>query len=290
MNADHELNEADVTEMSQMISALIQNGYFGDEVNAIYEEIGKMVSTSLGRDLENIGDYTIIHRNLGKELIKMFSSGSKDTIGLAQSYLLKAAKEFEAGNVDVKIPFSDPTLNGAFIANLVSNINKSGIRRRYAGIAAVLVPSRGMIQYYNVPTTRKNENNEEVHAVEQMTYADLVNYVREAGLLRKDANGNIIHNAQYYIKNKGRFDNGYIDNPFIHEIDRRQADMGDTIIVVDKTTNKEVGTYVLDNPDDFDLVRNLYTDSKYGFYNWTIRPRDLFTSSWYYIWSRWCKI
>jgi hypothetical protein len=43
--------------------------------------------------------------------------------------------------------------------------------------------------------------------------------------------------------------------------------MGDTIIVVDKTTNKEVGTYVLDNPDDFDLVRNLYTDSKYGFYN-----------------------
>lgn len=92
-------------------------------------------------------------------------------------------------------------------------------------------------------------------------------YVREAGLLRKDANGNIIHNAQYYIKNKGRFDNGYIDNPFIHEIDRRQADMGDTIIVVDKTTNKEVGTYVLDNPDDFDLVRNLYTDSKYGFYN-----------------------
>ena len=179
MNADHELNEADVTEMSQMISALIQNSYFGDEVNAIYEEIGKMVSTSLGRDLENIGDYTIIHRNLGKELIKMFSSGSKDTIGLAQSYLLKAAKEFEAGNVDVKIPFSDPTLNGAFIANLVSNINKSGIRRRYAGVAAVLVPSRGMIQYYNVPTTRKNENNEEVHAVEQMTYADLVTmYVR----------------------------------------------------------------------------------------------------------------
>ena len=37
MNADHLLANSDVTEMSQMISALIQNGYFAEDVTEMVE-------------------------------------------------------------------------------------------------------------------------------------------------------------------------------------------------------------------------------------------------------------
>jgi hypothetical protein len=156
MNADHELSHSDVTEMSQMISALIQNGYFTDEVNEIYKEIGQIVAESLGIETKLLAEENFegIHLMLGKNLIDEFNSGDKDTIGLAQSYLMKVSKELEANknnpNLKLRIPFSDPTMAGAFFANVNAGINKKGIRRRYAGIADVLVPSRDMIQTFNI--------------------------------------------------------------------------------------------------------------------------------------------
>ena len=282
MDADHELDLAEVTEMSQMISALIQNGYFGDEVNAIYQKIGEVVSESLKVDLDLLdqNDVSKIHQRLGKSLIKSFSTGSKDTIGLAQSYLLKAAEELANGNVDVKLPFSDPTLVGAFVADLVSNINKSGIKRHYAGIAAVLVPSRGMIQYYTIPVT--NENGEVEYR--QFMYNDFNKYVRDNNLIKYDENGAVVRDALWYIQNRGIFDGGEFvimnpdgtkeKHPFINQLrSKKDADMGDTIIVVDSVGNV-VDQLVLNNWDDFDKVRNLYSDN-YRFFNWTCKPRDL---------------
>ncbi len=264
MNADHELDEADVTEMSQMISALIQNGYFTDEVTQIYSEIGQIVTSSLRTDLNKLSENKKqeIHQKLGKDLIKMFTSGSKDTIGLAQSYLLKASKELENGNVEVNIPFSDPTLFGAFAANLISNINKSGIRRRYAGIAAVLVPSRGMIQYYQMGD-------------KTYMFNDLCKYLRDHGYNKP---------AEYYINNMGEFDGNrfiieanadgtYEENPFINEISHREADMGDTIILIDKNNNVVGKPIELNTWENFDKVRNL--SNEYRCFKWSIKPRDL---------------
>lgn len=48
MNADHIISEAEVTEMSQMISALIQAGLKTNTVNNVYKFIGKVAAESLG--------------------------------------------------------------------------------------------------------------------------------------------------------------------------------------------------------------------------------------------------
>ena len=50
---------------------------------------------------------------------------------------------------DYNIPFDDPTIFGAFISNVISTINKLGIKRKYEGLAGVLNPSYNMIQYYS---------------------------------------------------------------------------------------------------------------------------------------------
>jgi hypothetical protein len=212
MDADHLLQDSDVTEMSQMISSLIQNGYFTDDVLSIYEEIGKIVTDSLEVDtkLMESGDFIKIHQKLGKELIETFSKGNEETMGLAQSYLIKAAKELAAGNENIKIPFSDPTLHGKFIATLVSNINKKGIKRKYAGVAAVLVPSRGMIQHFRINGVT-------------YTFRDLCQYLRENGY-----NDDVMN----YVTNPGydAIKNTYT-NPFIVKVsDKRDIDFGDTVV------------------------------------------------------------
>lgn len=264
MDADHDLKESDVTEMSQMISSLIQNGYFTNEVNQIYSEIGGVVANSLKLDLNLLAEdrQDEIHRMLGEDLIRAFSTGSKDTIGLAQSYLLKAAQKLAEGDIEVNIPFSDPSIFGAFVADVISNINKSGIRRRYAGAQAVLVPSRGMIQYYNYDGY-------------EFTYNDLIKYLYN----KVDENGNrIIYNQPIlnYIRNYGVFTEGnFILNgeihPFISVINNRDVDMGDYILYINP--EGKIEEIPINTWENFDRVRNQNLPGT--FYKWSIKPRDL---------------
>lgn len=275
MNADHELKDSDVTLMTQMISALIQTGYFTDEVKDIYKEIGQVVfeSLSIEKELMESDEFEKIHLMLGKALIEEFSSGSKDTIGLAQSYLMKAARELADGNIDVKIPFSDPTLKGAFIANLVSNLNKKGIRQRYAGIADVLIPSRGMITTFKVGDSLRGN------------YSDFVKYCRERGLKRKPID---------YVKNKGEFaiyrdaSGNIVDyrfelepgekHPFINRVNSvRDIDDGDYVIAVflnedGSTTIEEVST------NSWSSFYDIKQSDKYKnaiLFTWDCKPTEL---------------
>ena len=288
MNADHEIEgETEVTEMSQMISSLIQNGYFTDDVMDIYNEIGEVVVDSLkeinGLVLE--GNFEALHTKLGKDLIDDFSSG-KDTMGLAQSYLLKAAKILnENPDANVKIPFSDPTLLGAFTANIISNINKKGIRRKYAGIASVLVPSRGMIQYYNFGGYQMMYDKLAQKIGQDKQYAfTALDYITK-GVINNPKTGYADLNGCTYDKENKQFilsgysakTKGNIEkeiHPFINLLnDRHQADMGDTVIIAYPDGHFELK--VLDNYDDYDNVRNSGKYAGCDIFKWSIKPVDL---------------
>lgn len=263
MDADHTLgDDTTVTEMSQMISSLIQGGYFTEEVDNIYSEIGEVVVEALKKThtFVNNGDFRALHTMLGKELIESFSRGNKDTMGLAQSYLEKAAKILKSTpNADINIPFSDPTLIGAFVAGVNSSINKKGLRRKYAGIAAVQVPSRGMIQYFN-------------YNGKQMTYEKFAREIYN--------NPNCEYSAKEYIQNHGTYDpvrNAFILNsshihPFINEVDPQTVDMGDTVLIIEPGKT-EPELVICDNWDDWDRVKHWSNGLKV--FKWSCRPVDL---------------
>ena len=149
MNAEHDLLDSEVTEMTQMISALAENWYAGDIVKQIYKDIGAVVDESLRKINAEIkaNDMDALRIRLGKALIDAFKT-KEDTIGLAQAFLAKAEVAMAEANASVKIPFSAATINGTFVSTIVSMLNKKGIRRKYAGIASVLTPSYNMMQYY----------------------------------------------------------------------------------------------------------------------------------------------
>lgn len=162
MDADHELEEADVTEMSQMISALIEDGHYTEEVTNIYKEIGEIAINNAKvnkfKKAINTKDANTVRELLGRSLIATFQSGNKDTIGLAQAFIKRLDLELKRAKAQGKtegnysseymIPFSDATVFGAFVSDVTSRFSKDCIRRKYEGYAGVLNPSHNMIQYY----------------------------------------------------------------------------------------------------------------------------------------------
>lgn len=152
MDADHELEDADVTEMTQMISALVQNGLSMEIARQIYTDIGKYCADSISDiklALSGTDSKEKIYEIFGKAMIEVFASGEKETLGLAQAFVEVATRSAQECGISM-IPFSSSSINGLFNSTVTTTLVKKAIRRHYSGVAAVLNPSFGSIQVFNV--------------------------------------------------------------------------------------------------------------------------------------------
>ena len=151
MNADHELDHAEVTEMTQMISALEQMGYSHDISTAVYREIGKVCHEAISKlyNIVNSNDSDKVeqlYQIYGKAVIEAFATGTKDTLGLAQAFCSIASRSLQDNKLTYRIPFSSASINGIFNSTVTSQLIKKAIRRHYSGVGAVLNPSFNMIE------------------------------------------------------------------------------------------------------------------------------------------------
>ena len=233
MDADHELDESEVTEMTQMISSLMEDGHYTGLVSQIYSDLGRVVAKHMEKykipievlnSNESDSDKEVaknkLHQLLGQSLVEAFSTGSKDTIGLAQAFLNKAADAIKHQK-EFHIPFSAATINGSFISDVASSINRGGIRHKYEGLAGVLNPSYNMVQFYKVwnKNTKRFENR---------MFPQLAQLMREYGL------NNINDLTDIQLIYSLDFDEFGVDrnNPFIKEINHwSDLQFEDTVII-----------------------------------------------------------
>lgn len=259
MNADHELDEAEVTEMTQMISGLEQNGYTHHLATQVYEEIGKFCYDAISKiqDIIYNGNKDDLYKIFGKAVIKAFAGGSKDTLGLAQSFVKLAQEGLENNNLEYRIPFSSSSINGIFNSTVTSSLVRDAIRRHYNGVAAVLNPSYNVVQYHTI--NGENYRYEELidliaettrgTTYERMTVDDAINKVFVA-----DTNGNVVV------------------NPFIDDITPdNPVDFEDTIIVWGEN-NQVVKIDKIDNYDKYIYYR-LYEPGRMS--RWTTKAKNL---------------
>lgn len=275
MDADHELDEADVTEMSQMISALIEDGRYTDLVLDIYREIGEI---ALNNDkvkkyikAVNNNDRTEISRIIGESLIRSFESEDKSKLGLAQAFTKRAAAELKKSGKSIEIPISDPTIFGAFVADVTSSLSRNGIRRRYDGYAGVQNPSYNMMQYYSTAEGVKlfEQFEEECKNV----LASHTTFTEDGRLL----SGEFIYGEQVSYNNwsdlarEARVLSDGTQNPFWKLITSQDIDFEDTLMVPTETGGyKEV---YIDNFEKYDYYRNLARPEE--LYVNTAAPRNL---------------
>lgn len=169
MNQDHNLDEATVTEMSQVISSLIQRGNAFNIVNMMYEDIGKVALDAINR-IENANastDKNEIFIIIGHALMDTFQSGNKNTIGLTRAFINRFEQLLKSGkkNIEFTLPLSAETITPGFFATVGAMLNKRGIKRKYAGFGGYQCPSHNIMRHY-----RYNNGN--------LNYVEISNMIR----------------------------------------------------------------------------------------------------------------
>ncbi|MBO7211778.1 MAG: hypothetical protein J6V44_12340 [Methanobrevibacter sp.] len=290
LDADHEIELAEVTEMTQLISALIQRGYTKDIVRRIYEDIGETIVESMvdfQSALES-EDATAVYRILGKALVDSFAKGDKDSIGLAKTFVSIAQQFLNQENIQFKIPFSAATVHPQFLSVVTSNIVKSGIRRTYSGLISVLVPSHGQIQYFEFDGQKYD-------------YTELGKIIEGKGIrgyLKTETGIQLVSDAdarKYVIERNPNFVSALesalndefvvmqgqptqVDNPFIKEIDRFGFTFGDTISIIDHITGEVLPPRKIVTFEEYDAARNLSADD-YTIRKHLLAPKNLQASN-----------
>lgn len=166
MDADHEIDEAEMTEFSQVISALEAGGRLHLEAKQVYRTLGQLAIKASQIEIQTVIDYikaknaglstsrisSELYDILGRTLINNYKQ-KEDRIDLAAPMIAEIKKKFNLNVNDhsldeLKIPFSDSNLYSQTISTFVSNINGKSIKRKYPGSGCVMVPGYGIIQTY----------------------------------------------------------------------------------------------------------------------------------------------
>jgi hypothetical protein len=276
LDADHSVEYAEVTEMTQLISALIQRGYSKDIVRGIYQDIGETIVESVSdfNEALNSSDKNAVYRILGKALLESFAKGDKDAIGLAKTFVSIAQQFLNEENIKFKIPFSAATVYPQFLSVVTSNLVKSGIRRKYSGLISVLVPSHGMIQYFELDG-QKYEYSELFDIISKkgvrgyivtesgftpVSDADAMQYVAKNDPNFVSALESAFNDEQIFMEQNGSM--VLTNNPFIQQnVHKTEVTFGDYVQVYDTTTGEEIYNGTVETFEQRDKIRSAISEN-----------------------------
>ena len=285
MDASHDVEAGHVSEMSQMISSLIQAGFSTDLVDQIYKDIGEVAKAGIdewGIAIDS-NDKDQIYKILGKALIDSFNSTKRTGLGLTESFIVIAENEFQKNNIQIKIPFSSPDVKNAFVTTVMSQLNKDSIRRKYDGLAAVLTPSAGVMMYYNWPGVNGTLTYQEFvkslyngsGAIGKKSLAirqEYIDIARNNGLSEEEGKLQFLKN----IFNKTILLGKYINPTLVEPRAKSDIDFYDTIVYKGVNEDwKQAKTIRLDTIAKYDYIKNQLDPSQYNFAIWTAKPKDL---------------
>lgn len=148
LDANHHSDMSDVREMSQTISTLAGNGYTMEVAEQAYNSIGDLVQISL----KKVNKYISTVEKQGiDESIRMISEklvqrlATEDKISSTDAFVDMFSEE-----LSVTLPISDRRFYKLFVKEILEDLNKSSIRRRYSGLGGILNPASNIVQLYTL--------------------------------------------------------------------------------------------------------------------------------------------
>lgn len=188
LDAGHEVDASEIKEVTQVISALAQNGNTAAYAREAYNDIAIVIKKSAEPYLKYMKPGEAVNKDeLYKYLSDKFISTVLKTKGddVAKTLVLTFTK-------DNRIPFSSPIFYGAFVKDVITRMNNEFITRYYSGTGAILIPSHGIIQLYDVPNP---DGTFRIATQDDLAKEALKNYDHIAGF---STNEDIVND---YIKN-----------------------------------------------------------------------------------------
>ena len=168
----HTADEAELTEMSQVIASLDVGGKLHDIAAEAFKGLGKLIIDKLNlkeklinafqKDLspaERLQVTEKLYDVVVREFLDQYQARSKTD--LAASIVEAIKRNFGADalfrDADFKLPISDPNIFRQIVSTFISSVN-TALKRKYSGIGDVMTPGFNQFQIYRL----KNENGEDM--------------------------------------------------------------------------------------------------------------------------------
>lgn len=194
MDADHEADEGQMTEFSQVISSLDAGGRLHEYVSEIYETLGQIaldlsnVELTAMKDYNTTGNKTALYITIGKTIMNNFSKNK--SAGLAEAIFNAVKEEFNLNSdqnlANDFLPFSDPNIYSTILSTFVSTINKKSIKRKYPGQGTVMVPAYNLSMIYDVNGSKYQYEDVLKIALESAKASGYVSQFKDVSLKNRD--------------------------------------------------------------------------------------------------------
>lgn len=157
-DSDHEADEAELTEMTQVISSIDAGGFYHEEVKELYNAIGQLALKAADIEIKKVAEYlktnnyNILYDLVGRTLIEHLSF-NRGQSGLAEAIVNRIKQKFSLNSNheldELKIPFSDQSIYSQIISTVSSILNKKSVKRKFPGTGQVMVPGYNIVQVYD---------------------------------------------------------------------------------------------------------------------------------------------
>lgn len=146
LDASHTADDSEIKEITQIISALAQNGYTADWAREAYSDIQEIIKDSSKEYLSHLESFKSGDGQFYKYLSNRFMESvvRSDGNNIAKSLINALEKD------GINIPFSNQNFYSAFVKDVITRMNTDFISRKYPGMGAILSASEGIIQLYDI--------------------------------------------------------------------------------------------------------------------------------------------
>lgn len=143
LDANHDADQSEIKEVTQMMSAIAQNGFTSEWAREVYSDLERIIEEAAKPYIHNLNrSEEGLYKYMAEKFVDAINRTGSD--GLASS-VINSLKED-----GVNIPFSNVAFYNQFVRNVVTNLNNEFISRHYSGVGSVLIPSHGIIELYEV--------------------------------------------------------------------------------------------------------------------------------------------
>lgn len=158
LNADHEVDQSEVTEQTQIINTLSFTGETPEYPEKAFRAIAKYINQKLGDIIASTKTTSEQGKDEVYDLVKRIvvkAFKDKDVDTLANSIVQNIKRELETGLVsNFQLPISSSELYNIVNTAISNFFTKEGIRRKMAGMAAVAKPYSQFIKFKKLPDGR----------------------------------------------------------------------------------------------------------------------------------------
>lgn len=180
LDKEHHADDAELSLMTQVISACAAKGYTFEAASKLYDALRKSTEIGIREHLDAVKEYITsedasgVQEAMYEAIIHSLGTGKQNGTNFAYlvaSSLIRQAREGKKVKFsEAALPLSDKTVYNKIFSTVASYLTNAGIKQKIPGILSVLTPSHNIFKVYAGRKLEAYKNPREDLAKEQANF------------------------------------------------------------------------------------------------------------------------